>query len=307
MTEHLVPLSFQQLIQWTMMEYARENSIFNIPAQCFFIPDGRPDYATRRFGSELLTPVGPAAGPHTQMAQNIITAWLTGSRFIELKTVQIMDELEIPRPCIDMTDEGYNVEWSQELKLRQSAVEYIHAWVMIHILRRMLKMESAPMGTIFNMSVGYDYQGVTSDPMRAFIEKMKNAEDEIDRIRQYLRVEYPAFADIEIPAQISNNVTVSTMHGCPPDEIEKLASFLRYMAKRARPSPCRHDKARCDDNAPNHLYLPMSRQDIADYLGLTIETVSRTLTQFQQTSAIELATSRRMILRNRQALINLDS
>jgi CRP-like cAMP-binding protein len=53
--------------------------------------------------------------------------------------------------------------------------------------------------------------------------------------------------------------------------------------------------------------LPMSRQDIADYLGLTIETVSRTLTQFQQTSAIELATSRRMILRNRQALISLDS
>jgi CRP/FNR family nitrogen fixation transcriptional regulator len=53
--------------------------------------------------------------------------------------------------------------------------------------------------------------------------------------------------------------------------------------------------------------LPMSRQDIADFLGLTIETVSRTLTQFQQTSAIELATSRRMILRNRQALINLDS
>jgi CRP/FNR family nitrogen fixation transcriptional regulator len=53
--------------------------------------------------------------------------------------------------------------------------------------------------------------------------------------------------------------------------------------------------------------LAMSRQDIADYLGLTIETVSRTLTQFQQSSAIELATSRRMILRNRQALINLDS
>ncbi len=53
--------------------------------------------------------------------------------------------------------------------------------------------------------------------------------------------------------------------------------------------------------------LPMSRQDIADFLGLTIETVSRTLTQFQQTSAIELATSRRMILRNRQALINLDA
>ena len=53
--------------------------------------------------------------------------------------------------------------------------------------------------------------------------------------------------------------------------------------------------------------LPMSRQDIADYLGLTIETVSRTLTQLQKTSAIEFATSRRMILRNKQALISLDS
>jgi CRP/FNR family nitrogen fixation transcriptional regulator len=53
--------------------------------------------------------------------------------------------------------------------------------------------------------------------------------------------------------------------------------------------------------------LPMSRQDIADYLGLTIETVSRTLTQFQQNSAIELPSSRRMILRDRQALASLNA
>ncbi|WP_250909195.1 DUF418 domain-containing protein, partial [Escherichia coli] len=41
------------------------------------------------------TPVGPAAGPHTQLAQNIVTSWLTGGRFIELKTVQILDRLEL--------------------------------------------------------------------------------------------------------------------------------------------------------------------------------------------------------------------
>ena len=53
--------------------------------------------------------------------------------------------------------------------------------------------------------------------------------------------------------------------------------------------------------------LPMSRQDIADYLGLTIETVSRTLTQLEKTAAIELPTSRRIVLRNRSALSRLNA
>ncbi len=53
----------------------------------------------------------------TSLLQNIVLSWLAGSRIIELKTVQILDELKIPRPCIDATNVGYNVEWSQELKL----------------------------------------------------------------------------------------------------------------------------------------------------------------------------------------------
>jgi CRP/FNR family transcriptional regulator, nitrogen fixation regulation protein len=53
--------------------------------------------------------------------------------------------------------------------------------------------------------------------------------------------------------------------------------------------------------------LPMSRQDIADYLGLTIETVSRTLTHLEAKAAIALPTSRRILLRNRKALIRLDA
>ena len=58
--------------------------------------------------------MGPAAGPHTQLAQNIAAAYYTGSRFFELKTVQIMDGAELSacvnKPCIKADDECYNCE-----------------------------------------------------------------------------------------------------------------------------------------------------------------------------------------------------
>ena len=74
---------------------------------------------------------------------------------------------------------------------------------------------------------------------------------------------------------------------------ERVASFLLEMAERA--------------SAGNTVELPMSRQDIADYLGLTIETVSRTLTHLETKAAIALPTSRRIELRDRKALRSLDS
>jgi len=74
---------------------------------------------------------------------------------------------------------------------------------------------------------------------------------------------------------------------------ERVAGFLLEMAERA--------------SSDGAVELPMSRQDIADYLGLTIETVSRTLTTLENAAAIELPTSRRIVLRNRSALSRLNS
>jgi CRP/FNR family transcriptional regulator, nitrogen fixation regulation protein len=73
---------------------------------------------------------------------------------------------------------------------------------------------------------------------------------------------------------------------------ERVASFLVEMSQRAA--------------AGNAIELPMSRQDIADYLGLTIETVSRTLTSLENCAAIEVPTSRHIVLRNRSALNRLN-
>ncbi len=227
MSDKLRVQSFQELLGSILQEYEHNESIFGIHRSLFYVPKADNPYATEMFGSHLTTPIGPAAGPHTQLARNIISAWLSGGRFMELKTVQIMDELEIPRPCIDVADEGYNVEWSQELKLEDSVDEYINAWVVIHILRRVLGFENkVPFGTIFNMSVGYNLEGIKQPRMVKFMDTLVDATDEIAKIKKILSDKWPEFSDIDIPTRLTNSVTLSTMHGCPPDEIEQIARYL---------------------------------------------------------------------------------
>jgi len=225
MSDTLKLHSLSTLLSWLLRDLERHGSIFGIHEALFHRHTDAP-YAGTAFGHTLTTPVGPAAGPHTQMAQNIVCAWLSGGRFIELKTVQVLDELEIPRPCIDMEDEGYNVEWSQELKLEESADEYVKTWVMIHALRRMLGWEERPFGTVFNMSVGYDLEGIQSPTMVRFMERMADASAEIAALQDVLARDFPQFAGLDIPSQLTDNVSLSTMHGCPPDEIERIARHL---------------------------------------------------------------------------------
>jgi putative selenate reductase len=227
MSDEMKVQSFENLLNWILRELEGNDSIFGIHRSMFFTPRKDNPYTSHMFGHYLTTPFGPAAGPHTQLTQNIIAAWLSGGRFVELKTVQIMDDLEIPRPCIDMEDEGYNVEWSQELKLDQSAREYVKAWVLIRVLRRLLGFEEqTPFGTIFNMSVGYNLEGIQSPPMQHFMDRLEDASTEIARLQAVLRARFPQFADLEIPNRLTNSVTLSTMHGCPPDEIEAIARYM---------------------------------------------------------------------------------
>jgi putative selenate reductase len=227
MSDEMKVQSFENLLNWILRELEENDSIFGIHRPMFFTPRKDSPYTSQMFGHHLTTPFGPAAGPHTQLTQNIIAAWLSGGRFIELKTVQIMDELEIPRPCIDMEDEGYNVEWSQELKLEQSAWEYVKAWVLIRVLRRLLGFEEqTPFGTIFNMSVGYNLEGIQSPPMQHLMDRLEDASAEIAKLQEVLQSQFPQFADIEIPNRLTNSVTLSTMHGCPPDEIEAIARYM---------------------------------------------------------------------------------
>ena len=226
MSDKFAPISMESLTRWIFTEFKTKGSIFGIDKGLFFKPSRHDKFKVKVYGTELETPFGAAAGPHTQMAQNIIASWLCGARFIELKTVQALDEIEVSKPCIDAIDAGYNVEWSQELKIKQSFDEYVRAWVLIHALHQMLGFPGKTPGIIFNASIGYDYEGIQKDNVQWFLKKMLNAgslkRDYIEIVAKY----FPEVKKLDIPSQLTNNITLSTMHGCPPHEIGKIASYL---------------------------------------------------------------------------------
>ena len=226
MSDLFFPISSTQLFDWVFTELETHDSIFGIPRCHFFVPDENDPFRTSAFGHLLETPFGPAAGPHSQMAQNIVAAWLCGARYIELKTVQTLDVLNVSKPCIDMEDEGYNVEWSQELKIYQSFDEYLRAWILIHALHHTLGFAGETPGIVFNLSVGYDLAGIQKPNMQWFLQQMSDCsaykQPLLDEVARF----YPAIRQIQIPDRISDNVTLSTMHGCPPAEIERICAYL---------------------------------------------------------------------------------
>ncbi len=226
MSDRFQPVSMDTLCAWIFGEWKLRRSILGIPEALFFKPAPDDPFRTTVFDQPLDTPFGVAAGPHSQMAQNIVVAWLCGARFIELKTVQTLDELEVTKPCISMQDAGYNVEWSQELKVHESAEEYVRAWTLIHVLHRMLGFPGEAPGVVFNTSVGYNMEGILKPNVQAFLDVMRDAAGPVRTSLEVIEKYFPGARDVPVPARLSDNVTLSTMHGCPPDEIGVISKYL---------------------------------------------------------------------------------
>lgn len=228
----LTPWSLPLLLGRIAREWESRGTIFDLPPGRFFKSPDDCDLSLRVAGRCVATPAGPAAGPHTQLAQNLVLGWLAGARSFELKTVQILDQLEIERPCIDMATVGYNVEWSQELTLDESLREYAKAWLMLAILRAWPPLREVlgdPGDHVFELSVGYDLAGIQSPRMRRFIDGMLDAGDLLEELAVQVPppfVDVLAGLDTPPPTRIVDSATVSTFHGCPPDEIEAIGRHL---------------------------------------------------------------------------------
>ncbi|MEF9973002.1 MAG: putative selenate reductase subunit YgfK [Clostridia bacterium] len=231
MGDRMRPIPFAELMDWALGEYARSKSLFGVNALYFHASDK----VLPIFGESIETPFGPAAGPHTQLAQNLIAAYAGGSRFFELKTVQKLDgeDLPVAKPCILAEDEGYNVEWSTELRVPEAFDEYVKGWFALKLLSRELGL-GAPDGFVFNMSVGYDLAGIQSPKIDRFIEGLKQAQtsDIWQECAAWAKANLARFARVDaafidsIDSRVCKSITLSTLHGCPPDEIERIATYL---------------------------------------------------------------------------------
>jgi putative selenate reductase len=226
----LRPIPFAELLQRVLVEPARQETLFDLPLRKIWRPRAELDLSVDVHGHRAQSPVGPAAGPHAQLAQNIVLAWAAGSRIIELKTVQVLDELQIPRPCIDAATIGYNVEWSQELRLADSLREYVAGWMLVRILRELdplgLGAAAAAAEPVFELSVGYDLKGLKSPQMRAYLMQAQNVGAIVEELRALIPRDERRLRELDFRSDLVKCVTLSTFHGCPPDEIEAIARYL---------------------------------------------------------------------------------
>jgi len=239
------PVPFKQLLHWITGEYQSQRTIFGIPKSQFFKEKNQKNIQIF-FDESCATPVGPAAGPHTQLTQNIVAAYLVGGRFFELKTVQKLDSLHFDKPCIDARDEGYNTEWSTELSLEQAYDEYVKAWILLHFIESIFNDRThTKKSFIFNMSVGYDLEGIKTPGMDSFINSLTDASGHplfkrhLEELSSFIRdinfsevlhtkgkIKNLKNISSAVSPYITRSVTLSTMHGCPPKEIESICKYL---------------------------------------------------------------------------------
>jgi putative selenate reductase len=230
---------FVDLIQRMRLEFRNQQAIFDLPARKWYVPaaDGSmPDLSVRFHDRVAGNASGPASGPQSQMAQNLVLSWLAGGRIMELKTVQVNDELKISRPCIEAANVGYNIEWSQELRVPDSLEQYVAGAMLIHMLRNAPDVFGNPFGDvsmagtigepIYDMSIGYDLAGIQTPKVVNFIRGMIDARGTVDRLRDQIPRWLAPLRELDYPTHLSRSITLSTFHGCPAGEIERICEFL---------------------------------------------------------------------------------
>lgn len=223
MSKQITPIPFRELLTWITTEYQQAGSVFGV---------AKPFKATARklpiFGGSIETPIGPAAGPHTQFAQNIIAAYFAGARFFELETVRAEVTAD-GNPTIDAEDECYHYGCPSPLTAEQAFDEYVKAWCACKIMAKVYGLGNVD-GFVFHMSVGGDLAELQSQPIDTFLNNMTDASGTavfhecLDTLKEF----FPEEADYigAISPCISHSVTLAADVQASAAAIEETAAYL---------------------------------------------------------------------------------
>ena len=152
------PLAFPTLLEWALAEHRRHGSVFGLRSEHFFRPSGRT--VRDACGHPLATPVGPAAGPHTQLAQNIVTPGSPGPGRRAQDGAGASTGTPCGRPCRSRAStprtRASTASGPPSSPWPQAFAEYVHAHLAIAVLAAELDLDH---DVAFNASVGYDLAG----------------------------------------------------------------------------------------------------------------------------------------------------
>ena len=223
MSKQITPIPFRELMRWITTEYQRDGSVFGVT---------KPFKATPRklpiFGEHIESPIGPAAGPHTQFAQNIIAAYFAGARFFELETIRSGAPAG-GNPAIDAADECYHYGSPSPLSPQQAFEEYVKAWCACKMMAKAYGLGDSE-GFVFHMSVGGSLTDIQCETTDSFLNRMMNASNTpvFQECLAILKEFFPEEADYiaTISPRISRSVTLVPALNAPAKAIEEMAAYL---------------------------------------------------------------------------------
>ncbi len=228
-----VPIEFGLVVARAFHEWQRRRAIFELPAAQFYRPRTGVDLSADVRGQRVANPLGPASGPHTQLAPNLVTAWLAGARVFELKTVQVPDRARVPRPSVDAGAFCLHADMAHELALEQSLREFVGASMLIDMLRMSRILDTAQSDDIstgaeprFDLSLGGDLRSLQSSRLVGFVRACQDARPVIDELRVRIPKDFAALRGVEFRREVVQATTLVPAEGASLPEIEALADFV---------------------------------------------------------------------------------
>ncbi len=228
----LVPVPFAVLLRRLAAEGRRGGSVYGLPATSWWVPAPGLDLSATLPGGPAATPVGPADGPQTQLAANVVVAWLAGGRVVELRTVEEGARSPAAARTIHAAGAVLRTEGGAGLEPEAALREYAKAACLVEVLRATRafgRLDASALDTLFDAGVRGDLEGISSPAVQGFLDGLADPTALYDELREEVPDDLAAWRDLSPPVPLASSITFEPSRGCPGDEVEPV---LRHLMTR---------------------------------------------------------------------------